>query len=248
MKIKQGFTLIELLVVIAIIAILAGMLLPALSRAREQARRIRCTANVKQMIAAIIQYSNDWYEQLPASVVGASPKNTIWYTANSPTGTQGEVASVACNWTHLGILYPRYSGALGLFVCPSSKDQEWTRTKTPELYDHKPFGWAGTSTEDRKISYIYGRSLSNQGLTMSESPTRRIIADKTHGKLDVNNGNHGDEGRNIGLIDGSAAWRNGEEVTGSNYLIRTHNDMDDQDEGYDWADAQDMWSSPSVGS
>ena len=240
MKRKQGFTLIELLVVIAIIAILAGMLLPALSRAREQARRIRCTANVKQMVAALIQYSNDWYEQLPARP-DATSSSTQYSTFSDPN----EQSSHLANFTHLGILYPRYSGALGLFVCPSSKDTEWTRQTNPETYDHRAFG---ISTEDKNTSYCYGRSYSLQGLTMSESPTRRIIADKNHLELDVNNGNHGDEGRNIGLIDGSASWRNGQELDGSNEVLRTHNDMDDDDEGYTRAEVIRMWSSPKQGS
>lgn len=117
----DGFTIAELLVSLAIISILAGLLLPAISQAREAARRITCLNNLRQQSLAVIQY-HDTHRYLPLGSDSLTKKNWAWSAAILPQLSEPGLASQLNHdvaWHDLSNRRP-VTSRLPVYRCPSA--------------------------------------------------------------------------------------------------------------------------------
>lgn len=153
-KNKKAFSLIEILVVLVLVGVLAGFLVPALQGARENAKRIACVNNLRQIYFAVEMYSQDhngsWINV--SRWMPLDPTDIIW---------NGMTAS------NLGVLYPQYIDDIKVFWCPGrnilkNPDGEW-------VSDPYYFGQPGYKVRTNYYCYVAPPSqgmLSNLGNTV----------------------------------------------------------------------------------
>ena len=180
-KKRGGFTLIELLVVVAVIAILAAILLPALARAREMARRSVCLSNLRQIGTAMHMYGAEWDEEFPENDVG------------------GNITIEA-----LELLAPQLGDAPEIFTCPSEGIDAAPAGATPPLSNltsgHVSYAYHVEATDD---SWDLGDPFAIP-ILWDDGPGAASPGAAWAGGEGAN---HGDEGGNVLFLGAHVEWR-----------------------------------------
>ena len=182
---KRGFTLVELLVVIAIIALLMGILMPALAKVRQLAFRLTCGTNLSGIGKAMMIYANDYDDELPR----AGGKEAAWgpvdwdaadrYAAFGSVGGRGEGSASISSCFYLLVKYAEVTPKS--FICKGDTGtSEFTLADEPtvgtnfELIDAWDFG----ETPWDHCSYAYHYPFSKYSLTTSSEPGLAVAAER----------------------------------------------------------------------
>ena len=188
----KGFTLIELLVVIAIIAILAAILFPVFARARENARRTSCSSNLKQIGLGMLQYSQDYDEQLLNHFYGQDGYNPSTSDTSNP---------VRYKW--MDAIQP-YVKSSQLFVCPSASDRPYIPQKSltgSQTAGNYQYGGYGMNNIDYDGGNPYTPPTYERagGLSNLAVPSSTVWLVDSNGNFEIAN----NLGTNVGIPTGT---------------------------------------------